>query len=233
MQVQSAPSVTAPVSWPNHGPYQVVGDPGYGYGRMKIPVQVVQAVQQILHDDPAKWVIYQDKNYRGWGKWLVFIECADSPEQPSFLVEPRYWANLSSTRSVPFLNEVLGEVLKPTELRNLKKLEWYLYNVIALQKHSQFSFLTKKFPADSYPEKIDEWLQGPEKSAKVLRSLCYDPVLTRDKDRVTIRCNIMVPNGLVEQWTLRVRVDQAVTLEGIDIVELRKAGTFSYPPICG
>ena len=51
----------------------------------------------------------------------------------------------------------------------------------------------------------------------------------KDKNHVIVRGNVMSYRGAVERWTLRLRVSQTVSLEAVEVLELRREGTFSYP----
>ena len=153
------------------------------------------------------------------------------------------------------LNKVL-EQLQPSDIWNHKKLERYVYQIVYLQKHGFFKFLTpelkrERFTTDRIIDKmnvsakdrqallagdlslkeaqIDTWLEGTEKSRKVLLALFHDLEVNKIGDHVMIRGNVMSYLGAVEHWTFHLRVDQTVRLESTDVREIYKEGTFSFP----
>ena len=241
--------------WPDRGPYRIVGDPTSGY-HIKMPLSVVEAVQQTVPDDPAKWVIYRRHDFSKQGKPIWEVS-GTSKLDLCLLGKRSSWTNLSALGSAPFLNEVL-ETLPAAGLQDQAKLEKYLIQVAQLQGRATCVALTKQFrrehltharlidgfdPEDKAKilrspvaerftrEEIDSWLQGTEKSRRALLSLCHDLVLTRGEDRsqATVRGNVMDLDGAVEQWTLHLEVEPAVKLQTIEVKTLCPEGTFFYP----
>ena len=64
-----------PLSWPNKGPYQRVGDNKYRWAEKPIdmPVAVVKAAQSHLGGNPAQWGVETDLNYARQHKTVVFL----------------------------------------------------------------------------------------------------------------------------------------------------------------
>ena len=238
---QNAWAADEAVSWPNRGPYQTVGDPHWGSGATKMPVPVVEALHQTLRGDPSRWQILDSSDFSGQHKQVLQI-ISKVKKLPSFpggvwvyasvLVEPSAWTNLSAPGSVPWLNGLV-KPLRPAELRSRAKVKEYAAEIICLHKHPElFSILTPDFRHDAagLESKRSDWLQGREKRPEALQALVHEIRVSKDKERVTLRCNVMPLDGSVEQWTFHLRTDRAMKLEGVDIVELCKAETFSYAP---
>ena len=188
-----------------------------------------------------RWQILNSSDFAGQHKRILQI-ISKVKELPSFpggvwayasvLVEPSSWTNLSAPGSVPLLNGLLKPIL-PADLQNRTKVKNYVADIIYLHKHPElFSVLTPDFRYDAAGLKIEmsDWLQGSEKRAGALIALVDEILVSKDKDRVTLRCNVMPLDGSVEQWTFHLRADQAVKLEAVDILQLREVGTFSYAP---
>lgn len=75
---------------------------------------------------------------------------------------------------------------------------------------------------------IGSWFKQEKKKSAIL-SLCHDPVVTRDNERVSITCNLLMFRGSVERWIFHLRVGQTLQLEMIDTIEVQKKGTFGFP----
>ena len=241
MRPQGAWAADEMVSWPNRGPYQKVGDPHWGSGATKMPVPVVEALRQTLRGDPSRWQLLDRADFSGQHKRVLQIS-SKVKELPSFpggvwayasvLVEPSAWTNLGAPGSVPWLNGLL-KPLRPAELQNRAKVKEYAAEIICLHKHPErFSILTPDFRQDAagLESKLSDWLQGREKRPGALLALVHEISVSKDKDRVTLRCNVMPLDGSVERWTFHLRTDRAMKLEGVDIVELCQEETFSYAP---
>ena len=241
MRPQDTWAADEAVSWPNQGPYEEVGDPRWGSGATKMPVPVVAALRQTLRGDPSRWQLLGSSDFSRQHKRVLKI-ISKVRELPSFpgglwayasvLVEPSAWTNLGAPGSVPWLNGLL-KPLRPAELQDRAKVKEYTAEIICLHKHPErFSILTPDFRQDAagLESKLSDWLQGSEKRPKALLALVHEISVSKDKDRVTLRCNVMPLDGSVERWTFHLTTDQTVRLEGVDIVERCKAETFSYAP---
>ena len=222
----ASPAATDPVLWPDRGPYESVG--GSHGDVIKMPAPVVETLRHMLHDDPSTWRICQ---IRGpFTRRHLVVTVVGAKAWVFLLVERKLWINLCADIGLPFVNDV-ARPLYLADLHDEEKLENYLTSVgyfhwgecVPLTKHFQHRNTTTK-------EDVREWLNGDRKPSDLI-ALCHDPVVTTNRDKATIRCNTMLGNGAVEQWTLRLRVGKVMYLEAIEKIPLRKKDTFHYPLI--
>lgn len=223
-RLHAAPSAADLAVWPDQGPYRTVGDPGLVV--LKMPMQVVETIQQVMPDAPSQWEIVEDTNLSKHGKRALFIQGKSSGL--SFLFTRGLWINPLKAGAVPFLDDFLP-TLRVADLQNEKVLEKYLDLVTYLHCYGDSLIMSDDLRRDCLTEGgIGNWFKKEKRKSAIL-SLCHDPVVIKDNDRLSIICNFLLYHGSVERWTFHLRVGKVMQLETIDKIELRKKGTFGFP----
>ena len=209
-----------------HGPSQNVGQRDFGLGTIKMPAAVVAAARCHVSDRPSYWYLVE---FGGFGlprKRIVSIVGAGGGCM-SLLVERGSWTNLSAPANLPLLDEAL-DPLVPADVQDRSKMAAYLLHLVVLQEGLQIVLLDPAFwRMQSNPGVIQKWLTGTEKNPQALHALCREWTVTKEKDRVTFCFNVMNGWGGVERWTVHLRVEKAVRLEGFQVQPARKDDTFS------
>ena len=224
LQAQAAPADTDPVSWPDQGPYQRVGQAGYGAGSIEMPRQVVAVVRRRVQGDPSSW--YLVERYGSPGREERTVCVAGRQAEMCLLVARGTWTSLNASANLPSVNTMLGS-LATADLQDRRKLRIYLSHVVRLQRCLDAVFLDPAFRLEELDgERIHEWLQGTEKNPHALLALCREWVMTKTEDGVAISCNVMNGRGGVERWVFHLRVDRAGWLESLDVRQLCEDGTF-------
>ena len=231
----SAALAQEPLSWPNHAPYVRLWT---GEESVLMPVDAARAAQRRLHNlPPEHWGVGVSScsSFAGRRQRIVELIVDNAKAEVSFLVTRRSW-NLLNDQNVAALNEVLdraGRDLVKSGVDGQPMLGEYLSGldgvVVGMSMPLDDQFIRWYFTGAS--ERAD-WLGGREKRADALLRLCHNMVVTRQGEKVTFNYNDLLRNGSVVQRTVHAQVaGHRLKLLSLETVELRSAGTFSYPDL--
>lgn len=221
-----------PLSWPNQGPYQRVGENKYrwSFKPIDMPVAVVKAAQRHLDGSPAQWLVETYPNYAQQHKTVVFLFSGKG--KGAYLVTDEFWVELLP-HNMSSLDQVIGHVLKERDLGDEEKLSSYLgWLDTLLLTHSLLMddrfFKEVEQDVALFDKDSPEEYKFTPKRRRVFRRLCHRPTVVIHGSNAVITYNALLrwTRGAIRR-TAYIKVGKWIKVTGIDSVIISK-DSFAY-----
>ena len=198
---------------------------------VEAPRGVFEAARGILEGPPAEWEVGKNFNYPTHGKEVVFLEDAKN-NCLVYLVKSDRWIRLNEKAGISALNEAAKELPgRDIFTANMDHLVNYSECVANFYKGRCRPCLSSYFlnkPGGAKSDGGKPWLTGTETRPEALYELCHDPVATKSGKHASIRFNVFVLGGGVEEWTVNGTLDHGLVIHDINVKLIRPLGTFYW-----